>query len=133
MAKAKQRGPKGPGKGLVKGFGNRLRTLREQRRLSQQELADLVGIHLSQLSRIERDVSGPSAETVVALARALHTSTDVLLCGERSGSEPLAIDNVRLHERFKALQELGKDDQDTAVKLIDALVAQRKIREVLAS
>jgi transcriptional regulator with XRE-family HTH domain len=40
-----------------------------------------VGIHLSQLGRIERGVSAPSAETVVALARALHATTDALLCG----------------------------------------------------
>jgi transcriptional regulator with XRE-family HTH domain len=107
--------------------------LREERRLSQLELAELVGIHLSQLGRIERGVCMPSAETMLALAKTLRASTDALLRGERDQAEPLEIENVRLYERFKALQDLGKDEQDTAIKLIDALIAQRRMRQVLAS
>lgn len=117
----------------MKGFGKRLRTLREKRRLSQHELADLVGIHLSQLSRIERGVSTPSAETVLALSRALRATTDALLRGDRAGEEKLEIQNIRLYERFRALETLADDDQETAIKLIDALVAKEKVREALAS
>lgn len=117
----------------MKTFGSRLRTLREKRELSQQELAGLVGIHLSQLSRLERGVSQPSAETVLAIAHALRATTDALLRGDTSGEQPLQIENVRLYERLRTLQTLDRDDQETAIKLIDALVAKNRMRAVVAS
>ena len=116
----------------MKTFGSRLRALREKRRLSQHELADLVGIHLSQLSRLERGISTPSADTVLALARALHATTDTLLRGDHAGEEKLDIENVRLFERFRALADLDSDHQETAIKLIDALVAQQRVKRAVA-
>ncbi|MGB6993838.1 MAG: helix-turn-helix transcriptional regulator, partial [Thermoanaerobaculia bacterium] len=113
---------------LLKSFSGRLRNLRERRGLSQQELADMVGIHLSQLGRLERGVSTPSAETVLALAHALRATTDALLRGDRAGEQELAIGNVRLFERFRALETLDRDEQETAIKLIDALVAKQKVK-----
>ncbi|MGB6336533.1 MAG: helix-turn-helix transcriptional regulator [Thermoanaerobaculia bacterium] len=117
---------------LLKSFSGRLRNLRERRGLSQQELADMVGIHLSQLGRLERGVSTPSAETVLALAHALRATTDALLRGDRAGEQELAIGNVRLFERFRALETLDRDEQETAIKLIDALVAKQKVKQALA-
>lgn len=92
----------------------------------------MVGIHLSQLGRLERGVSTPSAETVLALAHALRATTDALLRGDRAGEQELAIGNVRLFERFRALETLDRDEQETAIKLIDALVAKQKVKEALA-
>jgi transcriptional regulator with XRE-family HTH domain len=117
---------------LLKSFSGRLRKLRERRGLSQQELADMVGIHLSQLGRLERGVSTPSAETVLALAHALRATTDALLRGDHTGVQELAIGNVRLFERFRALETLDRDEQETAIKLIDALVAKQKVKQALA-
>lgn len=133
MAKGKRRSSiKAETEEQLKDFGTRLRALREKRELSQQELADMVGIHLSQLGRIERGVSTPSSETVVALAHALRATTDALLRGDRAGEEELEIQNVRLYERFRALETLGRDEQETAIKLIDALVAKEKVKEAVA-
>ena len=117
----------------MKGFGARLREAREKRKLSQLELADMVGIHLSQLGRVERGLSVPSSETVLALSRALRTSTDALLRGDRNDEPPLEIENIRLFERVRALQSLGRDEQETAIKVIDALIAKHRVREAVAS
>ncbi len=115
----------------MKGFAGRLKAIREKRCVSQHELADMVGIHLSQLSRLERGASLPSAETVLALARALHTTADALLRGDRNGEERLEIENVRLYERFRMLLGMKHDDQETVIRVIDAVIAKRKMEEVL--
>jgi transcriptional regulator with XRE-family HTH domain len=52
-------------------FGERLKELREHSGLSQDELADMAGIHRVQVSRLETGSSVPSWPTVQALARAL--------------------------------------------------------------
>lgn len=116
----------------MKGFGSRLKELRQKRELSQQELANMVGIHLSQLSRLERGINTPSAETVLALARALRATTDALLGGDRNGEQQIEIKSVRLYERFRALGDLSKEDQETAIKVIDALIAKHKVRQAVA-
>lgn len=117
----------------MKGLGSRVRTLREQRQLSQQELAEMVGLHKTQLGRVERGTNVPQASTVLALANALRTTTDALLRGERNGHEALEIQNLRLFERFRALEALSRTEQETAITLIDALVARHKIRDALTS
>lgn len=132
MKRVKRR-PAGPKKDSpMRGFGGRLRSLREEQGLSQNQLADVIGIHLSQLSRIEREHSTPSAETLIALARALHTTTDALLIGDRQGEPKQPIRNVRLLERFLKLETIDRDEQETAIKLIDALVAKHDVEQALA-
>jgi DNA-binding XRE family transcriptional regulator len=45
-------------------FGRRLRQLRRQKDLTQEQLADAAGISVDMLSNIERGVNAPSFETV---------------------------------------------------------------------
>lgn len=56
----------------------RLRLIREQHGLTQDELAQRVGMSLSQIHRLEKG-SQPNADTLVKLAQALDVSVDYLL------------------------------------------------------
>ena len=56
-----------------------LKTLRKQRRLSQDELGALAGMHGRHIGRFEIGGSLPGVGSVVAVARALGVSTDYLL------------------------------------------------------
>lgn len=61
-------------------FGERLRELRKQRNLSQRELAALVGIDFTYLSKIEVGNMAPPSEAVIRkLARALGADEDELI------------------------------------------------------
>ena len=52
--------------------GNKLRMVREERGLSQRELAQLAGISTNAISLIERDENSPSVSTLQSLATALN-------------------------------------------------------------
>ena len=52
--------------------GNKLRTVREERGLSQRELAQRAGISTNAVSLIERDENSPSVSTLQNLAAALN-------------------------------------------------------------
>lgn len=52
--------------------GDRLRSLRSERNLSQRSLAQLAGISPNSISLIERDEISPSISTLQTLAGALH-------------------------------------------------------------
>ncbi|MBQ8255080.1 MAG: helix-turn-helix transcriptional regulator [Clostridia bacterium] len=65
-------------------FGNRLRQLRKNRKLTQKELANLIGVKNSVISFYEVGDRTPSLDVLVKLSKALHVSTDVLLGIEKS-------------------------------------------------
>jgi transcriptional regulator with XRE-family HTH domain len=60
--------------------GTRIHKLRQQRKMSQQELARLVGVNQSFISKMESgEQTNPNAETLKRLARALGCTTDYLV------------------------------------------------------
>jgi transcriptional regulator with XRE-family HTH domain len=60
-------------------FGERLRELRVKRGLTQQALADLVGIPQTHVSAMERGVKLPTLHTVLRLAVALECKVTALV------------------------------------------------------
>ena len=52
--------------------GSKLRTVREERGLSQRELAERAGVSANAISLIERDENSPSVSTLQSLAAALN-------------------------------------------------------------
>ena len=64
---------------VLKAFGRTVRSLRKQRALSQEALAESSHLSRNYISDIERGVRNPSLLALVAIARALHVSLrDVL-------------------------------------------------------
>jgi transcriptional regulator with XRE-family HTH domain len=57
-------------------IGGRLRELREQKGLTQSQLAELVGVKRDAIARWEADVREPGWSNAVALADALGVSTE---------------------------------------------------------
>lgn len=55
-------------------FGRRLRQLRRERDMTQEQLAEAASISVDMLSNIERGVNAPSFETLEKLANVLRIS-----------------------------------------------------------
>ena len=74
-------------------FGNRLRRLRKKARLTQPELADLVGVHETTIRRWENNNDRPMPDSFSRLAKALGVSEADLLndTPEKSGDWVLSI------------------------------------------
>lgn len=60
-------------------FGYKIKEKRIQMRLSQQELAEKVGIDQSDLSKIEKGISNPSLKMITRLAEGLNLKASVTL------------------------------------------------------
>lgn len=52
-------------------LGKRIRRARKDKKISQEELADRVGLHYTTISRIERGLSNSPVETINKIAKAL--------------------------------------------------------------
>ena len=64
---------------IQKRFGNRLRQLRKQKDLSQEQLAEKANLHRTYISDIERGARNVSLQNIEKLAKALQTSPNKLL------------------------------------------------------
>ena len=60
-------------------MGNKLKTLRTQKKLTQKQVADRIGLAISAVSSYEAGTRYPSYEVLLKLARIFHVSTDYLL------------------------------------------------------
>ncbi len=64
---------------FIDAFGKHLKKLREERGLSQEELANKSNMAFSQIGRFERGVRSPTLSTIAALATGLGVEPKELL------------------------------------------------------
>jgi len=63
----------------VLSFAQKVRALRKQKKLSQQEFSEIVGIDRTYASQIERGIANPSLLVMLAISKALGVHiTDLL-------------------------------------------------------
>ncbi len=70
-------------------LGDRIRMLRRRLGLTEQNLADLLGVTLQHISGVEKGVSRPSLDLLVRMAQELGVTTDYLLTGIRATEETI--------------------------------------------
>lgn len=116
---------------VASALGRRLLEARRQRRLTQRDLGDLVGIAPEVIGRIERGAATPRADTLAVLATALHASTDALL-GLAEPKRPVAAEPEspelrRLVRRLRFLRPDGLVALERALSAVgrDAVTAAR--------
>jgi transcriptional regulator with XRE-family HTH domain len=66
---------------------NRLYELRKQQGLSQEELAEKLGVSRQAVSKWERSEASPDTDNLIALAKIYGLSLDELIYGEKGGEE----------------------------------------------
>ncbi len=60
-------------------FGENVRATRNERKLSQEGLAELSGLHRTYISGVERGVRNPTLSIIIAIAKALQVEPSALL------------------------------------------------------
>lgn len=84
-------------------FKDRLKQARANKNLSQNELANLISVHVTNISRYERGENRPTTDVLTKLANALDTTTDYLMSGCTTPISKLGIMNSvqYIHISFK--------------------------------
>ena len=84
-------------------WGKRIREQRQKAGLSQEKVAELVGVSRQAVAKWEADLSAPSTENLFRLAQVLGTSAEFLMgTAEKAESDVLAEQVYCLHQADKA-------------------------------
>ncbi|MBK6974760.1 MAG: helix-turn-helix transcriptional regulator [Sterolibacteriaceae bacterium] len=104
----------------------RLIARRKQQGLSQQAMADVVGVYVNQIKRYEAGNSQPSLNGLKKLAKALHVSSGHLLFAEsaRRSAEDL-------RSQFEAVGQFDEDEKNTLRALIDGMILKHQAKRLL--
>lgn len=104
-------------------FHERLAALRKERGLIQQALADLVGMHISQIRRYESGQSQPTLDAIRKLARALSVSADMLLFAQNERGPD---DDLKL--QFEAASRLDPEEKNVIRSVIESIVLRNTVK-----
>jgi len=104
-------------------FGERLAAIRKIKKVSQEELAKMIGVHAPVIGRYERGEVKPSIEVATKIANALEVSLDYLV-----GNSDLQLDQVVIR-RVIDIQRLKDEDKKHLFVMIDAFLRDAKTRQ----
>jgi len=104
-------------------FGERLLSVRKRKKISQDELAKMIGVHAPVIGRYERGEVKPSIEVATKIAESLAVSLDYLV-----GLSEALIERDVL-KRVVDIQNLSDKDQEHLFAMIDAFLRDAKTRQ----
>lgn len=107
-----------------KALGNRIRVMRKQRDLTQEELSEKIGRSVDGLSLIERGQNWPSSETLDRLAEAFEVDPSDLFDGLPTGRASDRSDALAVAR--DTLSRLSKKDLLFAVDILALLEKRRR-------
>lgn len=98
-------------------IGKRIKHLRDELKLSQQEIADITGISRGNISNYEKGRVVPAADTIIAFARYFNVSTDWLLTGAEKANIRTEVTGEE-KEMLKMYRDLSPDDKEFIKQII---------------
>jgi transcriptional regulator with XRE-family HTH domain len=113
-------------------FGDNLKKIRSTKNISQGELAQLVNMHATHISRYERNITTPSVEILKKLAEALDVTIDELIYGNQDNKLDNTIKDNELISLFKRVQILNDQQKETVKDLLKAFIFQKETQQRLA-
>ncbi len=105
-------------------FGDRITLLRKKKKITQQQLAEQVGISAKELSDYEGDAASPPLNVAIRIADILDTSLDFLAC--RVDEQP----SLQLLKWSAEIDDLSDSTKEVLFEAIDVLIRQDKVKEI---
>ena len=110
-------------------FSSSLKELRSEKGFSQEAFAKKIEVHVTNLSKYERNISVPSLEVAKRMADVLEVSLDRLVHGDNKAQT--TIDDSDLLSLFNKAQQLSAKQKDTVKDFLSAFVLKADLTQKL--
>lgn len=108
-------------KNIYKEIGKRFKQNREIQELTQADLAEKVGTSVTYISSVERGISFPRGDKLVAILNALNSSADSVFCDVVQASA-----KHRASILYDMLLDLPSKEQNRILETVEFLIRQSK-------
>ena len=110
-------------------IGSNIKRLREDRGIKQSEIADLIGMHRSNYSKIEngqREISVPALDKI---AKYFNLSLDDLVHLGDNIPQEVSVGDKTTVEQVKLIQELDQEEKNMVFKMIETFLTKKKFKD----
>ncbi|MBK7808761.1 MAG: helix-turn-helix transcriptional regulator [Saprospiraceae bacterium] len=113
----------------MKHVGTIIKGLREEKGLTQQQIADLVLMHRSNYSKVEKGERELSLEAINKIASYFGLNIDHLLNAEQNIPQEITTEDKSLMEQVKLIAQLEPDEKNMVFKMIDTFLTKKKFKD----
>ena len=110
-------------------IGANIKKLREDRGIKQSEIADLVGMHRSNYSKIENGQREISLAAVDKIADFFNISIDELVHMGQEIPKEINLEDKTTVEQVKLIQELDQEEKSMVFKIIETFLTKKKFKD----
>ena len=114
-------------------FAQKLKKLRKEKGLTQQEMAQMAGVGIAQMRRYEKGMSSPTLEVIKNIAKTLSVSTDELIFDEGEGVASAKIIDLKLLKQFEQISEFSPQDKSAIETILESMIIKAKLEEIMPS
>lgn len=111
-------------------LAERIKLLRQERKWTQAELAEKLGIHQKQISAYERGVNLPSTDILIKLAEVFDVTLDYLAFEAKGATGKLNIQDRELLRRFEMVDTLTEQEKNLAKEILDLVILKHRFQEL---
>lgn len=104
---------------IDKRIGKRIKERREQLGMTQEQLAEKLGLATNYISTIERGTSFPRCEKLILLLNGLETSADAIFCDVLDHST-----SSRASALSEKIESLTPDAQKRILDMVELMIRQ---------
>ena len=112
-------------------IGENIRRIREQKHLSQKELAVTIEVAPTQYSRVETGKVMPALKTLIKIAKVLDTSLDLLVSHDSNTTQDYNIKDKSLFDKVRLIDELPDTEKNMILQVIDLALSKKKFKDLL--
>lgn len=112
-------------------FGEKIRQLRKRKKLTQEQLAELIGSHENHIGRYEKDQSVPTAPAIVKLAEVFNVTTDYLLL-ENENTLSVKISDSELFDQFQEVDKMDDEKRALVKRIIGLVLNEDRIKKMVS-
>lgn len=113
-------------------IGENIRKIREDKCFTQQQIADLVGMHRSNYSKVETAQRELSISALAKVAKFFEMSLDELVNFEGNAPQEVTLEDKTTLEQIKLIGSLEPEDKNMVFRLIDTIVTKKKFKDFFA-
>jgi len=109
-------------------IGKIIKKYREEKNLTQKQIADLIHMHRSNYSRVETGERELSIEAIQKIATLFGMTIDQLI-NEETIPQEVSFEDTTSNEQMKLIEQLDEEDKQTIFRLIEKMLTNKKFKE----